>query len=53
MRIEPQKPFTGKNDDDMNTYLYAIDLYFKVKNQILQGHMALSPDLNLTANAAI
>ena len=34
VKIDLPKPFTSKIDDDVDTWLYTIDLYLKVENQI-------------------
>ena len=52
-KIEQPKPFKGKSDDDINTWLHAMDLEFKEENHILQGQMALGVSWNLTADVSI
>ena len=37
VKIEPPRSFRWKNNDDIDTWLSAMDLYFKLKNRILQG----------------
>ena len=53
VKIQPPKTITRKTYDDTETWLYAMDLYFKVENRILQGQRAVRVTLHLMANATI
>ena len=52
VKIELPKPFIGRIDNDIHTWLYAIDPYFKAENQIPQGPKALKAALNFTDNVS-
>ena len=35
VKIEPPKSFGGKNDEDIDSWMFSIDLFFKVEQCIL------------------
>ena len=52
-RLSLLKPFGGKNNEDIDSWIFSMDLYFKVEQYIPQSQRAIRAALNLTADAAV
>ena len=43
----------GKNDEDIDSWIFSMDLFFKVEQHIPPTQRAISAALNLTTDAAV
>ena len=52
MRIEPPKAFGGTSSEDVDSWIFSMELYFYAENQITPVQCGLRAALNLSADAA-
>ena len=53
VKIEPPKAFGGTSSEDVDSWIFSIELYFHAENRIPPVQRGLRAVLNLLANAAI
>ena len=53
VKIEPLKPFRGKNDKDIDSWIFSMGLCFKVEKYIPPTQRAIRAFLNLTADVTV
>ena len=53
MKIEPPISFGGTSSEDVDSWIFSMELYFYGENRILLAQRGLRAALNPSANAAI
>ena len=53
VKIESPKAFGGTSSEDVDSWIFSMELYFHAENQILPAQHGLRAVLNLSADAAI
>ena len=53
VKIEPPKAFGGTSSEDMDSWIFSMELYFHAENRILPAQHGLRAALNLSADVAI
>ena len=53
VKIEPPKAFGGTSSEDVDSWIFSMELYFHAENWILPVQRGLHAALNLSADAAI
>ena len=53
VKIEPPKVFGGISSEDVDSWIFSMELYFHAKNRILPAQRGLRAALNLSADAAV
>ena len=53
MKIKPPKLFGGMSSEDVDSWIFGIELYFHAENRIPPAQHGLRAALNLSADAAI
>ena len=53
VKIEPPKAFGGTSSEDIDSWIFSMELYFHAENRILPVQHGLCAALNLSADAAI
>ena len=53
VKIEPPKSFGGMSSEDVDSWIFSMELYFHAENRILPVQCGLHAALNLSADAAI
>ena len=53
VKIEPPKPFGSISLEDIDTWIFSIELYFYAENRVEMVHHGVHAALNLSANTDI
>ena len=53
VKIEPPKAFGGTSSEDVDSWIFSMELYFHAENQIPPVQRGLRAALNLSADAAV
>ena len=53
VKIEPPKSFGGTSSEEMDSWIFSMELYFHAENGIPPAQCGLHAVLNLSADAAI
>ena len=53
VKIEPPKAFGGTSSEDVDSWIFSMELYFHAENRIPPAQCGLHAALNLSADAAV
>ena len=53
VKIEPPKVFGGTSSEDVDSWIFSMELYFHAENRIPPAQRGLRAALNLSADAAV